>query len=97
MRTTQTLEIIAVGLEGGTGHEHIAHLQWQGASSSGVTSSEALMAWLREDPQHEAWLTVGGQRVGVEVVTPIGAPPYLRSRSEGKWGDHLLAVPRLRT
>jgi hypothetical protein len=95
MRKTSALEIITVGLEGGTGHEDITHLEWQSAHSSGVTSSEALIAWLREDPEHEAWLADGEQRVAVEVVTPIGAPAHLRSRSEGRWGEHLLGLPRV--
>lgn len=94
MPKTLTLEIIAVGFQGGSGHEHIGDLQWQGASSSGITSSEALIAWLREHPEHEAWLKDGERRVAVQVLAPIGAPAYLRSRSEGQWGDHLLALPR---
>lgn len=94
MRKTSALEIIAVALEGGAGHEHITEVQWKGANSSGVTSSEALIAWLREDPEREASLTMGGQCVGVEVVTPIGAPGHLRSRADGQWGQHLLGLPR---
>jgi len=95
MRTTASLRIIAVGLQGGLGHEHIAEVQWQGACSSGLTTVDALIAWLREDPQHEAWLTDGEQRIPVGVVTPTGAPAHLRSRGGGQWGDHLLALPRL--
>jgi hypothetical protein len=96
MSSSSSLQIVAVGLQGGEGHEHITEIFWEGVSSSGLTTSQALMAWLREDAEHEAWLTAGGRRVGVEVVTPIGAPSHLRSRTaEGRWGDHLLALPRL--
>jgi hypothetical protein len=94
MQRTSLLEIVAVGLQGGDGHEHITQLMWQGASSSGLTTSEGLIVWLREDPEHEAWLTAGERRIGVEVVTPIGAPSHLRSRHDGRWSDHLLALPR---
>jgi hypothetical protein len=94
MRKASVLEIVAVGLQGGDGHEHITHLMWQGASSSGLTTTVALIAWLGADPEHEAWLMAGERRVPVEVVTPIGAPSHLRSRHDGQWGDHLLALPR---
>jgi hypothetical protein len=94
MRKTSVLKITAVGLQGGDGHEHITHLLWEAASSSGVTTTAALIAWLREDPEHEALLRAGEQRIAVEVVTPIGAPSHLRSRHDGQWGDHLLALPR---
>ncbi len=89
-----SLQIVAVALRGGHEHEHVTGLLWEGASSSGVITSEALIAWLRGDPAHEAWLADGEARVSIEVVTPIGAPAYLRSRAEGRWGDHLLVLPR---
>lgn len=94
MGEAASLRIIAVGLQGGLGHEHIAEVQWQGACSHGITTAKALIAWLREHRQHEAWLADGEQRILVEVVTPIGAPAHLRSRNDGQWGDHLLALPR---
>jgi uncharacterized protein DUF3892 len=95
VRGAATLRILAIGVPAGGGHEQITHLQWEAVSSSGLTSTEALIAWLRQDPEHEAWLLHDGRPIGVEVVTPIGAPAYLRSRSDGAWGDHLLALPRL--
>jgi hypothetical protein len=95
MRDAASLQITAVALQGGSEHEHITHVQWEAASSAGIVSIEALIAWLREDAAHEAWLTDGEQRVAVEVVTPIGLSSHIRSRSEGQWGDHLLGLPRL--
>jgi hypothetical protein len=94
MTADTTLQIIAVALQDGEGHEDITHLQWQAASSSGITSSGGLIAWLRADPAHEAWIAAGNQRIGVEVVAPIGAPAHLRSVADGRWGEHLLALPR---
>jgi len=95
MQKTLTLQIIAIGVKGAGGHEDITHVQWQAASSSGITSSHAVISWLREHAEHEAWLADGERRrVAVEVVTPIGAPAHLRSRAGGQWGDHLLALPR---
>lgn len=94
MRGGSELQILAVSVYG-DGHEDIRHLQWQGPSSSGITSAEALIRWLEEDPRHEAWLRDGEQRVEVEVATPVGERAYLRSRSSGQWDDHLLRLPRL--
>lgn len=93
MRDATSLQIIAASLSG-SGHEDITHLQWQGKSSSGITSAEALIAWLREDDANIAWIEDGEQRVAVKVLTPIGAPAHLRSRSDEAWGEHLLALPR---
>jgi hypothetical protein len=94
MRGASRLRITAVAVQGGGGHEDVTHLLWEAASSSGVTSSEALIIWLLEDSEHEAWLSDGEHRIAIEVVTPIDSPPHLRSRSDGQWGDHLLALPR---
>ena len=93
-QTPPVIQIIAVRLDGGKGHEHITHLQWQCANSSGLTSAEALITWLRDSGHNQA--TVQGEQGGVpiEIVTPIGAPSHLRSRAAGQWGEHLLALPR---
>ncbi len=94
MQSAPSLQIIAVRLQGGDGHEHITDLQWQSASSAGVTRIEAVVAWLRQDPAHEAWVQAGQERVAVRVLTPIGGPSHLRSHNDGQWGQHLLALPR---
>lgn len=94
MPTTPSLQITAIGVHGAGRHEDITHVQWQAASSSGITSSEAVISWLAEHTEHEVWLADGERRVAVEVVTPAGAPAHLRSRQDGQWGDHLLALPR---
>ena len=92
MREGAGLQIIAVSLSDDSGHEQITHVQWQSASSSGITMAQAVIAWLGGDRQNEAWLTAGEERIPVEVVTPIGAPAHLRSRAGGQWGAHLLAL-----
>jgi hypothetical protein len=89
-----SLQIVAVSLNGGVGHEHIAYVLWQRQNSSGVTTTEALIRWLREDAGHEAWLASGERRVAVEVVTAVGAPSHVRSRENGHWGDELLKLAR---
>jgi hypothetical protein len=94
MRGASSLQIVGVSLQAGNGHEHVAHVLWQGQRSYGVTAVEGVIRWLREDPEHEAWLVSGERRVAIEVVTPIGGPWYLRSRTDGQWGDALLKLPR---
>jgi hypothetical protein len=94
MEGSKSLQIVGISLQGGSGHEHVAHLLWQGQRSAGVTAPEGVIRWLREDPEHEAWLVAGERRVAVEVVTPIGGPSHLRSRTDGQWGDALLKLPR---
>jgi hypothetical protein len=94
MEKPSDVEIVAVRLEGGSGHEHITHLLWQGTSSSGVTTSAALIDLLGKTREHEVWVRDGGQRVAVEVVTVSGGRAYLRSRYDGQWGAHLLGLAR---
>jgi hypothetical protein len=57
-------------------------------------ATAALIRWPREDPENEAWLADGGQKIGVEIVTPVAGPAHLRSRVDGVWGDHLLGLAR---
>jgi hypothetical protein len=88
------IEITAIRLEGGDGHEHISYLLWQSASSSGMTSSQALIEWLRADSENEAGVVNERGRVPVRVVTPIDAPAYLRTRAGESWTDDLLGLAR---
>lgn len=94
MRGSSSLQIVGISLQGGAGHEHVAHVLWQGQRSYGVTAVEGVIRWLRQNPEHEAWLVTGERRVAVEVVTPIGRSSHLRSRTDGQWGDALLKLPR---
>lgn len=87
------LQILAVGFDGGGDHTHITCVRWRGASSFGVTTAAAVIAWLQADAEHEAWVWDGKRAVGVEVFAPGDAPAYLRSRADGRWGDHLLRLP----
>jgi catechol-2,3-dioxygenase len=88
------IEITAVRLEGGNDHQHITHVVWQSASSTGHTSRQALIEWLRVDSTNEAGVVNERGRVPIHVVTPIDAPAYIRTQVDGAWTDDLLALPR---
>jgi hypothetical protein len=94
MTNASSLQIVGIRLQGGDTHEAITDLLWQASCSSGLITSKALIAWLREDPEHEAWVQDDERPVAIEFVMPIGSPSYLRSRTGGEWGDHLLKLPR---
>jgi Protein of unknown function (DUF3892) len=88
------IEITAVRLEGGSAHEHIAEVLWEGASSSGRASIQALVDWLRAGTENQAGVVNETGRAPVRVVTAINAPAYVRTHADGTWTDDLLALPR---
>jgi len=89
------IEITAVRLTGGIGHEHITDVMWRSeATPAGLTSRQALVDWLSTSSSNQAVALDGQGTVQVEVVRPAGEPPYLRARAGGTWTDDLLALPR---
>ncbi len=88
------IEITAVRLEGGSAHEHIAEVLWEGASSSGRVSAQALIDWLRAGTENQAGVVNEKGRLPIRVVTPINAPAFLRAQADGVWTDDLLGLPR---
>jgi hypothetical protein len=89
------IEITAVRLTGGIGHEHITDVMWRSeATPAGLTSRQALVGWLSTSSSNRAVALDGQGTVQVEVVRSAGEPPYLRARAGGTWTDDLLALPR---
>jgi hypothetical protein len=88
------IRITAVRLEGGTDHEHITEVLWEGASSSGHTSGPALVEWLKASSANTAVVGRDGDQVAIFVVEPSDDGAYVRTKAEGTWGDDLLALPR---
>jgi hypothetical protein len=89
------IEITAVRLAGGTGHEHITDVMWRSeATPAGLTSRQALVDWLCASGSNQIVVLDGPRSVQVEIVRPAGEPPYLRARAGGTWTDELLALPR---
>jgi hypothetical protein len=89
------IQITAVRLDGGDGHEHITHVMWtSGATAAALTPSCGIVEWLLADGSNLAFVRDGRREVPVEVVRPAGGEAYLRTRYEGAWTDDLLALAR---
>ncbi len=89
------IEITAIHLQGGDGHEQISAVQWRCAATSvGQASREAIVQWLGESAQNVAVVADGHGTAQVVVVHRPAGSPYLRARLDGVWTDHLLSLPR---
>lgn len=89
------IQITAVRLDGGNGHEHVTDVMWtSGATAAALAPSRGIIDWLSADGSNVAFVREGRREVPVEVVRPAGGEPYLRARFEGAWTDDLLALPR---
>jgi len=90
------IQITAIRLSGGTGHEHIVRLWWTNTydGSTGDNSRAEIVSWI-ENQNGKAYVEDSrGHRVNVGVVTPTYGPKYLRTYADGVWTDNLLALPR---
>jgi hypothetical protein len=85
--------IVAVHLEGGSGHEHIQEVKWENADTGnqGRSTRAAMVGWLGKQG-NTAWVRDRAGAVQVGVVR--GTPPYIRTYADGKWTNNLLALPR---
>jgi hypothetical protein len=91
----EMIQITAVRLTGGIGHEHITDLMWCGeATPAGLTSRQGLVDWVSAASSNRAVILAGPREVQVDVVRPASEAPYLRARTDGIWTDDLLALPR---
>lgn len=90
------IEINAIRLSGGTGHEHISSLQWRNTQSgaTGQSTREAIVEWLEESKANQAVVAKNGSWVYVGVRRPAHGPRYLSTYGDGSWTDNLLALPR---
>jgi hypothetical protein len=88
------IEITAIRLVGGDGHEHITDLLWcSTATAAGHSTLEGLVEWLSSGPKNLAVILDGSAQQQVEVVRPAGQLPYVRARVDGFWTDDLLSLP----
>lgn len=93
-RRADAIEITAIRLEEGDGHEHITGVMWRcQATSVGQTSRHALIDWLGESNDNQAVVAHGAGWVHVAVVRRPNQPPCLRTRADDTWTDHLLSLP----
>jgi hypothetical protein len=89
------IEITAIHQEGGEGHEHIASVKWRNTATSatGQSTRQAIVDWLNESKANQAVVANGSQWVYVGVVQSENGPPYIRTHTDGKPSDNLLALP----
>jgi hypothetical protein len=92
------IEITAISLAGGEGHQHISSLQWRNTQSgaTGQSTRQAVVEWLEESKANQAVVSKGGTGswVYVGVCRPKQGAPYLRTFADGQWTDNLLALPQ---
>jgi hypothetical protein len=88
------IEITAIRLDGGEGHEHISDVLWRSAATSLACSSrQAIVDWLEESNENEAVTGDGPAQVQVAVVRRSNQLPFLRTRAGGVWTDNLVSLP----
>jgi hypothetical protein len=94
--TDQTIEITAIRLHAGNGHEHITAVRWRSPTTSvGLATRPRIVDWLGQRSENQAVLADGTAQIQVAVQRPSNQPPWLRARGDGRWTDHLLSLPRL--
>lgn len=84
------VKIIAVHMEGGERHEHIAEVKWVEATKEGQSTRAKMVEFI--EGGGKAYVTDGANTVDVGVVN--ATPKYIRTYADGKWTDNLLALPR---
>ena len=86
------IRILAVHLDGGDEHEHIAEVEWKNLEwgNVGESSVDALMRWLEESDG----VAVVGRTARVDVVRSPTGSSWLQAVADGFWTDELLALPR---
>ncbi len=94
------IEIVAIRLAGGRGHEHVTDLLWRGAStrafsdtSVGQSTTQGLVDWLTSRAGNQAVVDDGSRYLQVLVVRLADRAPHVRARSGQEWTDALLALP----
>lgn len=89
------IEITAIRLAGGPGHEHVAEVLWRSAATAlGHSPRAAIVDWLGASGENRAVVVVGSERVALAVAGEPNQAPYLRARRDGAWTDDLLNLPR---
>lgn len=91
-----SIQIAAIRLSGGSGHEHIVRLWWTNPSDGqSDNSSRAETVSFIEDSNGKAYVEDAYRhRVDVGVVRPAYGEKYLRTHADGRWTNNLLSLPQ---
>jgi hypothetical protein len=88
------IEITAIRLVRGNGHEHITDVRWRSTSTSaGQSTRQAIVDWLTVSLTNQAVVADGADFIHIAVVRPRDELPYLRTKTDNSWTDNLLALP----
>jgi hypothetical protein len=87
------IQITAIRLDGAVTHENVTAVLWQSTSSSGHSSRQGLIEWLRAEVGNKAVVAGNGHLTPVLVVE-VAAAEHLRACRDGTWTDDLLQLPR---
>jgi hypothetical protein len=69
-------------------HEHITEV----GNASGAWPREQVVIWIDNDIHTFYVQDDSGKRADVKVIREAGKLPYLRTQSDGRWSDNLLAL-----
>ena len=91
-----TIQVIRRHMVGGSGHEHIAEVQWRNTTTSeiGKASRETMVAWLDDKTKSNQAIVIGkdGKTSWIGTVHPAYGPAFIRSYADGDWNNNLLAL-----
>ena len=89
-----SIYVVAIHMNGGTGHEHVASMIWVNESTmqSGISTTAIMVDFI--DKNNAVKVSDGTTRVAVGVWRESGKIPYLRTYADNKWTDNLLSLPR---
>jgi Protein of unknown function (DUF3892) len=94
------IEIVAIRLSGGRGHEHVTNVLWRGATVTAFTSTsvgqstvQGIVDWLCSRASNKAVVDGGVDYLQVVVVREPDRPPHIRAQQDGECTDRLLALP----
>lgn len=81
-------------MAGGDQHEHVSQLVWvlEDSYKSGINPTANLVNFIENG--NSVMVGDGATKVPVGVVKPQYGAPYLRTYTDTKWIDNLLALPR---
>lgn len=89
------IEIKKRHMVGGTGHEHIAAVKYLNAEGlEKEATRQAMVDWLNKSTSNKAIVYSRDRNSSAcaYVVTRENAPDYIRTKSDSKWTDNLLAL-----
>lgn len=86
------IQIIAVHIEGGNGHEHISQVRWVDLDNNnkpGTSTVAEMVQWIEEGGKS----IVRDEQRAVYVGVVDADPKYIRTHADGVWTNNLLALP----